>query len=189
VRCAFVLIATALAWALAPSPSLATPISSGTTTIHGGFSFDFDSGISSSAFSLDADIFWEQKDSTRRQVTVLGGAELLNLGVVDFATITFSQLQGFAYRPANINGSDVGNLLLPGDVFAVQTTATNYAKVLVTGAFDDAANHGLTIQWITLNQDNQEFSPVPEATSTLTLLALSASGLLSIHWLSRQRVA
>jgi hypothetical protein len=74
----------------------------------------------------------------------------VNLGVVSFSTVTLSQLQSLPYGNAPIDGSDVGNVLVPGDVFAVHTDRGNYSKVLVTGPFDSGQNNGLPIEWVTL---------------------------------------
>ena len=41
------------------------------------------------------------------------------------------------------------NTLVTGDVFAVHTSAGNYAKAMVTGELDSKQNHGLIIQWVT----------------------------------------
>lgn len=41
------------------------------------------------------------------------------------------------------------NVLVTNDVFAVRTNSGNYAKVRITGPFDNSKNHGLPIQWVT----------------------------------------
>ena len=168
VRFACVLVVAALMCAFAPGPATAVPVSAGTATIPGTWLFDFDAGvIPPSAPFAGADIWWEQVTGTTRFVEPWSSATLVNLGVVSFSSITFTQLQSLAYGTAPINGSDVGSVLVPGDVFAVHTDLGNYAKVLVTGPFDQTRNHGLPIQWVTVNQTHQE-EIVTNAPPTLT---------------------
>jgi hypothetical protein len=65
----------------------------------------------------------------------VNGAQIVNIGVVSFSSVTLAQLQALSYGTAGIDGSDLSNVLVPDDVFAVQTNAGNFSKVLVTGRF------------------------------------------------------
>jgi hypothetical protein len=147
------MIRTILLLSVAASPFAvrAAIVSSGSTTIPGTFSFDFDAGVVINNFITDpaADVFWEQFTSTTRAVTPVNGATIVNLGVTSFAGITLSDLTTLVYGTSGISGSDGSNALVPGDVFAVHTNAGNYAKALVTGPFDTSLDNGLPMEWVT----------------------------------------
>lgn len=170
-------ITLAVALAAATGAAQAAVVSSGSTTVPGTYLMDLDNGTMPLTFPYSgSDFFWNQQTSTTRQVAqnpFAPSGQFVNLGVVNFASITLAQLQSYSYSSAPINGSDVGNLLVPGDVFAVLTDSGNYAKVLVTGEFDRLQDNGLPIQWETL-------SPVPEPSTYLAGLgALSMLGALA----------
>jgi hypothetical protein len=161
-----------LVCAFTASVAAAQTISTGTITIPGTDTFDLDSGVLTTTTA--ADIKWNQQTSTTREMAPLGTAEIVNLGVVNFSNVTLSQLQSLTYGTAPINGSDVGNLLVPGDVFAVETGLGNFSKELVTGPFDVTHDNGLPIQWVT---------QVPEPTT----IALAGFGGLCLLLFRRQR--
>lgn len=126
---------------LFPSASV---LASGTTVLKGTFTFDLDTGAEGGV-SAEADIWWEQMTATTRQMTAQNGAGILNLGSVDFTTLTASGLQKLPFGTAAIPGNpDPTNKLGNGDVFAVRTTKGNYAKVLVV-----TYGYDMTIQWVT----------------------------------------
>lgn len=116
-------------------------VSSGTATLHGTWHFDFDTGVEGAT----GDVFWEQHTSTIRSMQPLGGATIVNLGVVSYNAVTPAVLQHLAYGTTGINGNnDPTNQLVNGDVFAVLTNMGNYAKVqVVTYGYD------LQIKWTT----------------------------------------
>lgn len=122
-------------------------ISSGTAIIPGTFSFDFDAGtVGNFASDPGMDVFWEQITSSQRQMAPRSSAGIVNLGVVDFSTITAAFLQGLTYGTSPINGNDdASNQLVLGDIFAVRTSAGNYAKVKVL-----TYGYNLEVQWVTL---------------------------------------
>ena len=71
----------------------------------------------------------------------------MNLGAVDFNSLTAPTLASLAYSSTPIDGNnDATNKLVAGDVFAVHTNKGNYAKVKVL-----AYGYDLTIQWVTYN--------------------------------------
>jgi hypothetical protein len=142
-------------------------ISSGTYIIAGTRSFDFAVGVGSDIDpNLGADVWWQQVSDTTRSLNPVNDvylwseiffsgrpdATIVNIGGIGtdgFTAYTLTQLQALSYGTAGIDGSDASNVLVLGDVFAVNTGAGNFAKVLVTGPFDSDYNHGLPIQWVT----------------------------------------
>ena len=75
---------------------------------------------------------------------------IVNLGVVDFNSLTMGYLQSLTYSTTPIDGSQ----LVVGDVFAVLTCAYpsgNYAKVKVLQSGVGASGSDLVIQWVTMS--------------------------------------
>jgi hypothetical protein len=119
----------------------ATVISSGTTTLQGTYVFNLDSGTEGGS----GDIWWDQETTVARQMVPQSGAMIVNLGTVDFNSLTAQQLQSQSYGSTPIPGNnDSSNQLVNGDVFAVKTASGHYAKVLV-----QSYGYDLTIQWDT----------------------------------------
>ena len=176
------IIGAALLCAALPLSANAATVSSGTWTLQGTYSFDFDAGVQNTALNQPSmDVFWEQYTSTTRGLQAINGAGIYNLGTsTNFANLTFADLQGLTYGSGAIDGSDASNQLVQGDVFAVKTNAGNYAKVLVTGPFGAANGYGLPIQWQTLSP---AVSEVPEPAS----VALFGVGLLGMFMVRRKR--
>lgn len=161
-------------------------VSSGSGAIRGTFSFDFDTGIEGD-FTLDpgVDVFWWQATSTQRGMVPLTStflaplgvtrdsvhsAGIVNLGAVDFSTITPAFLQSLAYGSAPINGNDdASNLLIPGDVFAVRTSDGNYAKVEVL-----TYGYNLQVQWVTV-------APEPSSIALFATAVLQSNQLV-LSW-------
>lgn len=122
----------------------ASTVSSGTTTLHGTYTFDLDTGTEGGDRD-EADIWWEQETDVERQMTPWGDAEIVNLGVVDYGGLSAAELQRFSYGDDPIDGDDDGsNELVDGDVFAVRTNQGNYAKVRVVDY-----GYDMDIEWRT----------------------------------------
>jgi hypothetical protein len=119
-------------------------VSSGTVTLHGTYTFNLDTGIEGGSLTTD-DLWWEQQTDVQRQMMPLGAAQLVNLGLVDFAALTALQLKDLTYGSAPIPANnDATNQLVNGTVFAVRTNSGHFAKVQVlTYGYD------LHIQWVT----------------------------------------
>jgi len=122
-------------------------VSSGTATLHGTWHFDFDAGVEGAAGGPTAplDVWWEQQTAVIRRLDPQNGAALINLGVIDFNSITPDTLASLAYASAPITGNnDASNKLVTNDVFAVRTSSGNYAKVKVV-----SYGYDLHLQWVT----------------------------------------
>jgi hypothetical protein len=137
----------------------AAAVSVGDIVIPGTFQFDFDTGTITNGGRVDA--WWEMETATLRALVPINGARIVNMGTVNFDNVSLAQLRGLNYTMVPIDGSDGTNVLVPGDVFAVETNEHNYAKVSVAGPFVPNKNHGLAIQWLT-------FPPKGGGTSTTT---------------------
>jgi hypothetical protein len=126
----------------------ATTVSSGTAILKGTFSFDFDTGAESvpgNPLAPPFDVFWEQQTAVLRRMAPISPAQIVNLGVVDFNSISADTLASLTYSTTPIDGNnDPTNKLVTGDVFAVQTNQGNYAKVKVL-----SYGYNLQIQWVT----------------------------------------
>ena len=103
-------------------------VSQGTTVLKGTFTFDLETGIQGGV-SANADIWWDQMTTVARQMVPQNGAGILNLGAVDFDSLSASGLQKLPYGSTPIPGSnDATNKLVNGDVFAVRTNAGNFRQ-------------------------------------------------------------
>src|SRR5262249_12818160 len=97
------------------------------------------------AGTAGGDVWWEQHTTSVRSIEPIGGATLVNVGVVPFASVTPAVLQSLAYDTMGlVANDDPTNVLVPGDVFAVRTNAGNVAKVHVR-----AYGYALEIEWAT----------------------------------------
>jgi hypothetical protein len=118
-------------------------VAAGKTTLKGTWSFDFDSGIQGDFTA--GDVWWEQMTSVLRQMMPIAAAKIVNLGTIDFDTLTAMQLKDLIYTNDPIPGNDDStNQLTIGDVFAVATNAGNYAKVKILNY-----GYNLELEWIT----------------------------------------
>lgn len=126
-----------------PSPTPIPFISSGTGTLHGGLSFDFDHG---NEVNGGGDVYWNTLLlDLSRTLEPVGNAQLANLGVVDYNSLDAASLRSQNYSATSLDGDDdATNQLVNNDVFAVLTNGGNHAKVLIVTYGSD-----LQIQWIT----------------------------------------
>jgi hypothetical protein len=91
--------------------------------------FDFDSGTETQS---GADVWWDQHTDTVRSLDPWPGAAIVNLGAVDYGSLSCDALRSESYASTPINGNnDATNQLAAGDVFAVRTDQGNNAKVQV----------------------------------------------------------
>jgi hypothetical protein len=80
----------------------ATIVSSGTHAIRGTWSFSFDTGNEG---GQNDDVWWDQETSTTRKLVPTHKARIVNLGSVDFDSLSISQLKGMTYGTDSINGN------------------------------------------------------------------------------------
>jgi hypothetical protein len=112
--------------------------------LKGTFTLNLDTGVEGGT-PATSDIQWNQETDILRNMLPLNKAKILNLGAVNYASITAANLQGLPYSTTPIVGNNNStNLLTANDVFAVLTNKGNYAKVqVVTYGYD------ITINWET----------------------------------------
>ena len=120
-------------------------VSQGTTVLKGTWLFDCETGTLGGDISGPGDIWWEQIDTVKRQMVPIAGATIVNLGKVDFDSITPAVLQALTYNTVPIPGNnDATNQLVKHDVFAVRTNAGNLAKIRV-----HKYGYDMKIDWVT----------------------------------------
>ena len=113
-----------------PSPTpVATPavLCNGPATLQGTYIFDFESCKQASV----GDVWWEQRTSTDRQLAPRNGAQIANLGPVNFNSVTLAMLKTEPYQATPINGSTIGGQLSSGTVIAIRTRGGHYAKMRI----------------------------------------------------------
>jgi hypothetical protein len=105
--------------------------------IQGTYHYDFD-------LVSNTDVWWEQVTSTIRKMAPENGATVANIGVTNFANVTYAQLKGKSYSTSPLDGNDdSSNQLVNGDVWAVHTDLGAYVKVLVT-----SYGHDMTVTYV-----------------------------------------
>lgn len=120
----------------------AAVVTSGATTILASYGFNLDTGIEDATGApLTGDIWWSPPTGMIR----IGSAQMINLGVTDFASLTPDTLQSLPYASATIPQAK----FVINDVFAVQTNGGNFSKVQVT-----VSGLNLQIQWVTYRLDS-----------------------------------
>ena len=125
-------------------------LSSGTTILKGTWIFDCESGTLTGNLNGPGDIWWEQIDNVKRQMVPVGGANIINLGNLNFNSLTPQALQALTYSNTPIIGNnDASNQLTNNDVFAVLTKEGNVAKIKVTNY-----DYNMTIEWVTYKLAN-----------------------------------
>jgi len=123
---------------------LVSTVSQGTIVLKGTWIFDCETGTLGGAGGA-GDIWWEQMTATERQMKPVNGAKIVNLGQVDWSSVTHATLQTLSFSTTPIPGStDASNQLTNGNIFAVLTNAGNYAKVQVLDY-----GYNMTVRWAT----------------------------------------
>ena len=119
-------------------------VSSGTVTIKGTFLFDFDGGHHSPTRAI-TDVWWRQQTTVKRRMEPQNGAELALIGPASFSSVTPQMLKSLTYSSSPIQADDNASNQLPnGAMFAVRTSAGNYAKVQVV-----QYGYNIKVKWVT----------------------------------------
>ncbi|MBZ5493322.1 MAG: hypothetical protein LAO76_20590 [Acidobacteriia bacterium] len=120
----------------------ASVVTSGTVTLLASYGFNLDTGIEDATGApLTGDIWWSPPGGMVR----IGSAQMINLGVTDYASLTPDTLQSLSYSSATIPQAK----FVTGNVFAVHTNGGNFSKVKVV-----ISGLNLQIQWTTYKLDS-----------------------------------
>jgi hypothetical protein len=130
--------------------------SQGQVTINGTYSCDLDTGTQVNLTDPGQDFKWDQISSVERYIEPGHGAQFHVIGIVDFASIGYSDLLGYSYSSENINGSnDSSNQIPAGTVVAAITNEGRYNKFRI-----DVYGYVLTITWLTYEKIYPVYLPV-----------------------------
>lgn len=128
----------------------------GQVLIGGTMSCDLDRGLEILHTDLRRDFIWTQQDAVERYLEPRNGAQYHVIGIVDFASITYSDLEGYVYSTDTINGSDNEfNQIPAGTVLAAITNSNRYSKFRI-----DIYGYTLTITWVTYHLPFPAFLPL-----------------------------
>ena len=117
--------------------------STGRLTVRGTFSCDLDAGTETTA---GADFFWEQNSNTERHLSPLNGASFYVLGITEFESVRFSDMEHYPYSTQKIDASDASNKIPRNTVVAYKTNEGRLGKFIV-----DESGYNLTIRWRTFD--------------------------------------
>jgi hypothetical protein len=116
--------------------------SSGRLTIRGTRSCDLDSGAETSA---GADFWWEQETNVNRYLVPKNGAGFFVVGIRDFKSVKYADLERFQYSSQKIDASNqTYNQIPQRTVVAYKTNEGRFGKLIV-----DEYGYNLTIRWMT----------------------------------------
>lgn len=122
---------------VAPGPGTTTTTAAATTattvpskngSVRGTWTYDFETGVEGGD---GTDIWWQQKTSTTRSLSPRNGAQLVNMGAIDYEKVDLAKLRSLPYSTAEIVGDDSGNQMPVRTVIAIKTNTGRYAKMRV----------------------------------------------------------
>jgi hypothetical protein len=155
---AVLFVESGFAQGTAPGNSSVTPAvyTQGQVLIGGTMSCDLDRGLEILHTDLRRDFFWSQQTDVERYLEPRNGAQFHVIGIVDFASITYSDLVGYVYSTDPINGSDNEFNQIPvGTIVAAITNSNRYSKFRI-----DIYGYDLTITWVTYHLPFPAFLPL-----------------------------
>jgi hypothetical protein len=126
-----------------PSNTPVRPVhSKGQLVVRGTWSCDLDSGAETAA---GADFWWEQDTDVKRYLAPRNGAGFFVVGIRDFDSVKYADLERFRYSSQKIDGSNLAYNQIPkGTVVAYKTNEGRLGKLIV-----DEYGYNLTIRWMT----------------------------------------
>ncbi len=119
--------------------------SSGQLVVRGTWHCDLDTGAET---NTAGDFWWEQETDVKRFLTPESGAAFFVVGIRDFDSLRFAELEHFQYSAQRIEADDApANNLPRGTVVAYRTKQGRLGKFRV-------ADYGrnMTIRWITYDK-------------------------------------
>ncbi|MGB6745408.1 MAG: hypothetical protein WBE38_17310 [Terracidiphilus sp.] len=115
--------------------------SSGQLVVRGTWLCDLDAG----AEDQNGDFKWDQQTNVERYLTPESGAVFFVVGIRDFDSLKYAELERLQYSPERIEANDAPNNNIPqGTVVAYRTKQGRLGKFVVV-----AYGYNLTIRWIT----------------------------------------
>jgi hypothetical protein len=134
---------TATSGSRPPSPAKKVPTySSGQLVVRGTWSCNLDEGAET---NTGADFWWEQDSATKRYLTPKNGAVFFVVGMRDFDSLSYTDLERFPYSAQKIDASNATYNNLPANtVVAYRTKEGRLGKFLVV-----SYGVNLTIRWVT----------------------------------------
>jgi hypothetical protein len=117
--------------------------SSGQLEVRSTWRCDLDAGAE---VASGGDFWWDQETEVKRYLKPESGAVFYTMGVRDFDSLTFAELEHLPYSAKAIDGSDTTteNDIPKGTVVAYRTKQGRLGKLVI-----DSYGHNLTIRWIT----------------------------------------
>jgi hypothetical protein len=117
--------------------------SSGELMVRGTWHCDLDAGAETAGA---ADFWWQEYTPVKRSLTPQNGAAFYVVGVRDFDSLKFAELEHFPFSAQPIDGSDVKgeNDIPKGTVVAYRTRQSRLGKLLI-----ESYGRNLTIRWVT----------------------------------------
>jgi hypothetical protein len=116
--------------------------SEGQLEVRGTWHCNLDAGAQN---QTGADFWWEQQSPVKRYLTPENGATFFVVGIRDFDSLTYSNLEHLQYSAGKIDGSDAAYNNIPrGTVVAYKTSQGRLGKFVVV-----SYGYNLTIRWVT----------------------------------------
>lgn len=117
--------------------------SNGQLMVRGTWHCDLDAGAETAS---KGDFWWREDSTVKRYLTPESGAVFYVMGVRDFDSLTFAELERLPYSDKTIDGSDVTteNDIPKGTVVAYRSKEGRLGKFVV-----DSYGRNLTIRWMT----------------------------------------
>jgi len=116
--------------------------SEGQLEVRGASHCNLDAGAQN---QVGADFWWEQDTPVKRYLTPENGAGFFVMGIRDFASLGYADIEHLQYSSQKIDGSDAPYNNIPqGTVVAYRTSAGRLGKFVVV-----SYGYNLTIRWVT----------------------------------------